>query len=85
MCSPSAFLLVVARFIDLCCYGWERTSLTVRDVLQVLVMIKKLGRDVPGTVKFVGRTNFHKKTMVGVELVRCVGVRACVRACVRCA
>ena len=33
-------------------------------------MIKKLGRKIPGVVKFVGRTNFHKSTMVGVELVR---------------
>ena len=40
---------------------------------EVLVMIKKLGRTVPGVVKFVGRTNFHKKTMVGVELAEAAG------------
>ena len=40
---------------------------------EVQVMIKKLSRNVPGVVKFVGRTNFHKSTMVGVELAEPAG------------
>jgi dynactin complex subunit len=40
---------------------------------EVVVMIKKLGRKVDGIVKFIGQTNFHKKIMVGVELVEAAG------------